>query len=261
MIKKALFLLTSSMFLSACTTLPGSNWWHTDAQVTSQENQNDAHRQAQSQRTHDNHVGTLRQVSATDQITKDLVKMGQIALAENRLLKPEGDNANFFFQVALGRDPGNYQATLGIATIVERYLAWAANAAKTQDIASARRYLDAAKQVNPRDPLIGEVEAQIQQIQVQKKRQTVAVTTSPTNSGNLFYLSENLFQLSEEKILAQIQPIIDRVDLTKGSLEIYWPNDKEGRLLYQIINSRTPDFRVRAMTFNSSRRAIEVKVN
>ncbi|SBS26465.1 hypothetical protein MAQ5080_00527 [Marinomonas aquimarina] len=257
MIKKALFLLTSSMFLSACSTLSGPNWWHSEHQ----ENQNGAHRQAPSQQTQDNPLGSLGQQQVTDQMTADLVKMGQIALAENRLLRPDGDNANLYFQVALGRDPGNYDATLGIAAIVERYLAWAVNAAKRQDLVSARRYLASAKQVNPRDPLITEVEQQIQQIQVQSKRLKLTAEAQPMASENLFNLSDNLFQLGEEKILAQIQPIIERVGLTKGSLEIYWPNDKEGRLLYQIINSRTPDFRVRAMTFQSSRHVIEVKVN
>lgn len=261
LIKKALFLLTSSMFLSACSSLSGPNWWHTDEPSWAQENQNGAHRQAQHQQTHNNSVGALRQQAASDQITADLVKMGQIALAENRLLTPEGDNANLFFQVALGRDPGNYQATLGIAEIVERYLAWAVNAAKEQDMAAAKRFIAAAQQVNPRDPLIAEVEARVQQVQAQAKRQKLAIATQATGAENLFNLSDNLFQLSEEKILAQIQPIIDRVEQTKGSIEIYWPSDKEGRLLYQIINSRTPNFRVRAMTFHSSRHVIEVKVN
>ena len=261
MIKKALFLLTSAMFLSACSTLSSDNWWHTDLPVETSKKQNGAYRHAPVTQRTDNKAGVSRNSSVTRKqtITANIVREGQIALSENRLLTPEGDNANLYFQIALGRDPGNYDATLGIAAIVDKYLAWAIQSANAADFKSAKQFIEQAKQVNPRDPSIQEIETRVKQKWVVIDH-TVRADQQPA-SEDVFYLPNNLFQLSEEKILTQIQPIIDRVEKTQGSIEINWPSDKEGRLLYQIINSRTPNFRVRAMTFHSSKHTVEVLVN
>lgn len=262
LIKKALFLLTSSMLLSACTTLSSDNWWHTDQLQQSQENQNGAYRQAPSKQRPDNMVDASRRDTMTraEKITANIVREGQLALSDNRLLTPEGDNANLYFQIALGRDPGNYEATLGIAAIVDKYLAWALEKVQKEDFKGAKELIALARQVNPRDPKIDEIEGRIEQQQHLIQDRT-AQQVKRVESDNLFYLPDNLFQLSEERILTQIQPIIDRVEHTKGSIEINWPSDKDGRLLYQIINSRTPNFRVRAMIFHSSKHTIEVLVN
>ncbi|MBU2412854.1 MAG: hypothetical protein KKB49_08570, partial [Gammaproteobacteria bacterium] len=74
-----------------------------------------------------------------------------------------------------------------------------------------------------------------------------------------FLLPETLFSLSEEEIIAKIQPIIDEVATADRPIAIYWPNDKEARLIYQIINSRVPEFRVRAMTYHRADYMVELQ--
>jgi len=76
---------------------------------------------------------------------------------------------------------------------------------------------------------------------------------------NTFYLPQDLFSLSEALVIQKLQPIIDRIEKDQLNIEIFWPNDKEARLLYRMINSRTEDFRVRGMIYRRAQHMIEVK--
>lgn len=215
-----------------------------------------------------------------DKMTQRLIKLGQEAFAEDRLLTPEEDNANLYFQVVLGRDPGNYQATMGLVDIVDKYLQWAWQSAQQGDYHKAQLYLGNAKSVNPEDPSIAEMTTRIANLKAQQEQKaqqaqtadqaskfeqpksvTLEAKSTPVAKDGQFYLPSNLFSLSETEILAKLQPIIDRVAKDKKAIDIDWPNDKEARLLYQIINSRVSEFRVRAMIYHRSDYMIELQKN
>ena len=258
MSKKAFFLLTSSMFLTACSSMGDGDWLNSDlpnGQASAQKS--DVYEQVKQAEVSKNTSFSSFDSSGTkkQQITQRIISQGKLALAEHRLLTPEGDNAYLYFQIALGREPGNYEAIQGLATIVDTYIEWAERAAAQGRMQEARRFIANASQVNPDDPAISEAKMRMRQ-----PPSNVKVNTTPLNE-DVYTLPSNLFTLDERSILAYLQPIIDRVEQTRGALEINWPSDKEGRLLYQIINSRTPNFRVRAMTFRNSQHLIEIKVN
>lgn len=206
-----------------------------------------------------------------DPITQALLERGDHALAKLRLLTPEEDNANLYYQAALGRSPGNYRATMGIASIVEQYCNWALAAARAGNQVSVRHYLEQAKLVNPQDPLIGQAQRQILAGDVWPKSTSLAPDlkgdesiTSDKETGvaqplSQVILPESLFSLSEEEILARMQPIIDELNRQQRRIEINWPSDKEARLIYQIINSRTPAYRVRAMIYHRPSYSVEFR--
>lgn len=220
-----------------------------------------------------------KELTASEKLTLSLIERGEQALASQRLLTPEEDNANLYFQAALGRDPGNFRATQGIANIVEVYTGWAWSSAVGRGYKQADRYLDLARSVNPEDPLIEEMTVQIRDLrtrraeEAQYRAQQLAKKAAASNSNGeaaqredekparkgVYPLPETLFSLSDEEIIGKIQPIIDEVAKTEQSIAIYWPNDKEARLIYQIINSRTPEFRVRAMTFHQASYTVELQ--
>ncbi|MBR7888995.1 hypothetical protein J9B83_08540 [Marinomonas sp. A79] len=196
-------------------------------------------------------------LTAEEIVTQRLIVQGDIALEEQRLLTPVDDNANLYFQVVLGRDPGNYQAIQGIAAIVDRYTQWAWQAAQNRDYQKAARNVDFARSVNPEDPVITEMTTRIQDLKDRRRAAAAAPRKEPVSQREAlmpkigrFILPKTLFSLPEEEIITEIQPIIDEVAKTQQSLAIYWPNDKEARLIYQIINSRVTEFRVRAMIFH-----------
>lgn len=207
----------------------------------------------------------VKTLTAAEKITQQLIVNGRIALAEQRLLTPEDDNANLYFQAALGRDPGNFDAIQGISEIVEQYTQWAWSAAQRGQYLTANRYLQLARLANPEDVLIVEVEGRIADLKRSRAQQktakpSVANPQSPPPVGQ-YSLPANLFSLSDEEIIERMQPIIDKVDETQAAIEINWPNDKQARLLYQIINSRVTEFRVRAMIFHRTSHTIELQLD
>ncbi|TDO98736.1 hypothetical protein [Marinomonas balearica] len=205
---------------------------------------------------------TAKYAKSKDKIVNRLLYLARVAFDKKRFLTPAHDNANLYYQAALGREPGNYDATLGLAEIVETYIEWAQNAASNHQYKVAYRYLNKAKSVNPQDPLISETFAQISGEERERKQKRASVVRSNDSSvSNRYYLPSNLFRLSETEILAKMQPIIDRVNLKQERLVINWANDKEARLIYQIINSRTSEFRVRAMIHHRTDYSIELKPN
>ncbi|MEP0073827.1 MAG: hypothetical protein ABJE79_14090 [Marinomonas sp.] len=226
-----------------------------------------------------NNIVVEKELTSSEKLTLSLIEKGERALSAKRLLTPEEDNANLYFQAALGRDPGNFRATQGIANIVEVYTDWAWASAVGRGYKQADRYLESARSVNPEDPLIEEMTAQIRDLKTRRmqeaqyraqqaaKKAAVANSNDETAEQNeeepvkkgVYSLPETLFSLSDEEIIGKIQPIIDEVAKTEQSIAIYWPNDKEARLIYQIINSRIPEFRVRAMTFRQADHTVELQ--
>lgn len=203
-----------------------------------------------------------KQLTAAERLTLSLIEQGEAALSAERLLTPEDDNANLYFQAALGRDPGNFKATLGIATIVDVYTQWAWEAALSHDYNKSDRYLESARSVNPEDPMIVEMSSRVNDLMNKRARTPKAVYKKPERKEpkeGQYLLPESLFSLSEDEIIAEIQPIIDEVTKTEQAIEIYWPDDKEARLIYQIINSRITAFRVRAMTYHRADYMVELQ--
>ena len=199
-------------------------------------------------------------VISKDPITMRLLELGNIALANQKLLTPEEDNANLYFQAALGREPNNTAALKGIEEIIRFYTGWALDKAKQGHNQSARQYLDSARFVDSASPLISQTQQEIKDWRngVRAKPQVVKAN-QPKRLQNKFYLPQNLFSLSEALVIQKLQPIIDRIKKDQLNIEIFWPNDKEARLLYQIINSRIDTFRVRGMIYRRAQHMIEVK--
>jgi tetratricopeptide (TPR) repeat protein len=212
-----------------------------------------------------NGAAEVSRKSKADPILDDLLKRGKKALAQMKLLTPVEDNANMYFQAALGRDPKNPDAIYGLAQIVTYYTNFAWESAQKKQFLAANKYIEFANLVNPDDPLIKDTQKRIFELKrsmVTHSNQDKAdssLNKAKNTNPNAFFLPKTLFSLPEEKILQQLQPIIDKVASQKTSIEINWVNDKEARLLYQIINSRVPDFRVRGMIFHRSSYMIEVK--
>ncbi|MEO9273866.1 hypothetical protein ABFY09_03320 [Marinomonas sp. 5E14-1] len=220
-------------------------------------------------------IAVEKELTAFEKLTLNLIERGEQALSAQRLLTPEEDNANLYFQAALGRDPRNFRATQGIANIVEVYTSWAWASAVGRDYKQADRYLGLARSVNPEDPLIEEMTVQIRDLKTRRTeeaqyrvRQATTANSNDKTAGQneeesvqkgVYTLPETLFSLSDEEIINKVQPIIDEVAKTEQSIAIYWPNDKEARLIYQIINSRIPEFRVRAMTFRQADHTVELQ--
>ncbi|WP_137169464.1 hypothetical protein [Marinomonas sp. FW-1] len=211
----------------------------------------------------------VKSLTAAEKLTQQLIQKGQAALAAERLLTPVEDNANLYFQAVLGRDPGNYQAIQGISAIVDIYTQWAWESALRGEYASASRYIDSARSVNPEDPVIEEMVSRISDLQ-KKRAQVAKMSKSQAKQSSSeaapkapnedqYLLPKTLFSMTDDEIISLIQPIIDKVAQADRPIAIHWPNDKEARLIYQIINSRVTEFRVRAMIYHRADYMVELQ--
>ena len=96
-----------------------------------------------------------------DAAAREALAAAERALAEDRLLTPEDDNAHMHFARALALAPHLPQAQAGRERIVERYIVLANNAIARKRWRSARLMLDRAETVDADHPGIAPLRRQI----------------------------------------------------------------------------------------------------
>ena len=88
-----------------------------------------------------------------EQIEK-LQEMAAMSFKKDLLTTPDKKNAYYFYQQILLLDPDNEPAKIGLDQIVERYLAWAVDAAYEKQPAKARSYIARSNLVDKTHPSI-----------------------------------------------------------------------------------------------------------
>lgn len=78
-----------------------------------------------------------------------LFRNASVALAKDRLLTPESDNAVSYFQEMLAIDKSDVRAIEGLASVAQRYKTFAIKLAKRGDIAGAAAMLEKAEFIAP----------------------------------------------------------------------------------------------------------------
>ena len=83
-----------------------------------------------------------------------LQEMAAKSFKKDLLTTPDKKNAYYFYQQILLLDPDNERAKIGLDQIVERYLAWAVDAAYEKQPAKARSYIARSNLVDTTHPSI-----------------------------------------------------------------------------------------------------------
>ncbi len=103
-----------------------------------------------------------RRLTASDRIKIiGLLSNAKIALSENRLMSPAGDNAFERYQRVLALDPGNETARQGLRNVADRYLSLADAAVGQGETEQARVYLGRAREADARHPGLEAAEARL----------------------------------------------------------------------------------------------------
>jgi serine/threonine-protein kinase len=90
-----------------------------------------------------------------------LLSNAKIALAENRLMSPAGDNAYERYRSVLSMDPANLKARAGLREVALRYLGLANASAARGDTDQARTFLARARQADASSPGLEAAEANL----------------------------------------------------------------------------------------------------
>ena len=105
-----------------------------------------------------------RRVTASDRIKIiGLVKNAKLALEENRLMSPAGDNAYDRYRTLAKLDPSDQRASVGLREIAMRYVGMAERAIEKGDLGQARTYVERARKADSKYAGIGSVERRLGQ--------------------------------------------------------------------------------------------------
>ena len=105
-----------------------------------------------------------RRVTASDRIKIiGLVKNAKLALEENRLMSPAGDNAYDRYRTLAKLDPSDRRASVGLREIATRYVGMAERAIEKGDLGQAREYVERARKADSNYAGIGSVERRLGQ--------------------------------------------------------------------------------------------------
>mgnify|MGYP001813049795 CR=1 FL=1 len=107
-------------------------------------------------------VPSPRRLSAQERIQIiGLLNNAKLALDENRLMSPAGDNAYDRYRRVLGLDPDNARAKQGLTAVAARYVGLADRAIDEGDAEQARTFVERARQADARHPGIAGIERRL----------------------------------------------------------------------------------------------------
>ncbi|MCW8884184.1 MAG: hypothetical protein OQK12_02875 [Motiliproteus sp.] len=158
------------------------------------------------------------------------------AFKEKRLTTPENNNAWSFYSRVLMLQPHNEEAQQGLNKIVELYIRWSEQASAKGRIDSAGVYLQRATRVNPYYPGL--------------KKRIASLSPSPSSIVNAedgrIYLDVAAVRSRKASAKSQLRQIADQVKANNARVIIEAPSDASGRWIYQQMNQRHEDYRIRA---------------
>lgn len=79
---------------------------------------------------------------------EDMVSRGDAALTEDRLTRPDADNAMYFYEMVLSEDPANVSAQQGKERVGMRFIEMAKEAIESSKFDDAEKYLSSAREIS-----------------------------------------------------------------------------------------------------------------
>lgn len=161
-----------------------------------------------------------------------LLDQADLAVKEKRLTEPRGDNAAAYYRQVLKIQPGYQEAEQGLANIVDRYVDWSDAAIQQGRMEQARHYLLQARQVDQQDPRLDALAQRLRQASKRGRGYT--------------RLDGDQIRSRSAALVQVLGRLADQVRSENARVIIEAPNDAQGRWIYQQLNNRHEDYRIRA---------------
>ncbi|MEH6650051.1 MAG: hypothetical protein V7707_08520 [Motiliproteus sp.] len=162
----------------------------------------------------------------------ELLDRADLAMMRKRLTEPRGDNAVDYYRQVLKLQPGYPEAEQALQSIVDRYVQWSDAAVQQGRLTQGRGYLLKARQIAPQHP---SVVAATERLQRQAKQ-----------SDDYVRLSADELKLKSPAVKSKLARLADRIYAENARVVIEAPTDLQGRWIYQQLNDRHEEFRIRA---------------
>ncbi len=162
---------------------------------------------------------------------------GDRALARDRLLSPNYDNAYDHYQGALILEPGNREAQLGLQAIVLRYLDMARSAAQRSRFRDAEIYLDRAASVLPDNEAVQDM--------VARQRESMDKPVERPESSESIRLDSGALAAQSPESKAQLATLAKRARSEDTMVLIVAATDAQGRWIYQTMREAVSGYLLR----------------
>ncbi|RDE19933.1 hypothetical protein DV711_13785 [Motiliproteus coralliicola] len=203
----------------------------------------------------------------------DLLDRADQAFKAKHLTSPRGNNALEYYQQVLRIIPGYQEAEQGIDRIAERYLHWAEAAIAEGRTGAARNYLTKSRQINPDSTELKRVQQRL------KSAKPVVVSAPPAKapdpkvepadvdpqSARIAGSDNRYIQLQPQALKSRspamkalLAQLADRIQAEQARVIIEAPSDPQGRWIYQQLNQRHEEYRIRANLRLASKPAIRL---
>ncbi|WP_210395578.1 hypothetical protein [Motiliproteus sediminis] len=202
-----------------------------------------------------------------------LLDRAEQSMKARRYTSPLGNNAWEDYREVIALLPEHEEAITGLRKIADSYVDWGYAALREGQYESARSYLSRATMVMPDHPAIAGLKAAIpkRQPSVAKVRQPVVaappaqsakpapaapepavaeppVVAIPVEDSAQSQLAINRRELRRRSgdLKAQLAGFADLIEARNSRVTIEAPTDADGRWLYQRLNDRREEYRIRA---------------
>ncbi len=167
----------------------------------------------------------------------ELLDSADRALEEKRLAEPRGNSAVDFYQQVLLLQPGFEEAEQGLAAIVDRYVDWSDAAMRQGRLDQARRYLIRARLADSASPSIAAAATRLRKL---------AETVKVEDDAGYTRISPRELRVKSSDLKLVLGQLADQIRAEDARVIIEAPTDAQGRWIYQQLNDRHEEFRVRA---------------
>lgn len=255
---RVVFLIGAWSLLTACAGLPGS------ASAPKSNAADGAHTSAITDV--DSTQTTSGVNKPTDAISFWLGEAGW-AFEQDRLTTPEGDNALYYINRVLTKDPYNAKALAAQEKVMQRYYVLVHASLNKGKVAQARVFLSRAQKVMPNHGELGWVRKQIDSYgsavdQNKSYPKQVIIkepeTARPAMRTQILLLPHKLLKDEDKQLKQWLIHVASRTQALNGTMLIVAPTDAQARWVYQTLNSSDPDQRIRANSKRSQPPRVEV---
>ncbi len=189
------------------------------------------------------------------QLVLTLLDEAEQAMTDKRLTTPGAYNALSFYSRVLKLQPENKEARQGLQRIVDRYIQWSDVALQQGRTGSARSYLQRAALVDPDSPALAEAR---QRVEVQSRLQKQQRAEKPrggdrqppkvaVRTGERFVaLDQSGLKNRSTEVSRQLAALAELIRERDARVIIRAPSDRQGRWIYQQMNQRHEEYRIRA---------------
>ncbi len=182
-------------------------------------------------------------VSSGQRVLEAMLAKAEKALAEDRLMTPEYDNAYDRFRAVLLLQPYNQQAQTGIQQILARYVQLGSDALAVGNTRSAQKLLASAEQLDAGSPLVLELKQRLREAQYIPRVEKPKVVSLAHDEE--IVLPAKALAARSDSVAELLAAVAERMAASDETVLIYARNDAEGRWVYQQMRRAVPDYRLR----------------